>query len=91
MMLALDVQRDAMLPEETFNPATGEVKRVDSGWKRIKRGFLARRVPLKLWYIVFALGSLCVAILGTYSSIKGLVTAFKENPNVTSFGCSAPI
>lgn len=91
MMFALDVQRDAMLPEETFNPATGEVSRVDSGWKRIMRGFLARRIPLKLWYIIFALGSLTVAALGTYSSIKGLSSAFKKNPNVTSFGCTAPI
>lgn len=91
MMLALDVQRDAMLPEETFNPTTGEVNRVDSGWTRIKRGFFARRVPLKLWYILFALGSFTVAVLGTYSSVKGLTSAFRSNPNVASFGCSAPI
>lgn len=80
-----------MLPEETFNPVTGEVHRVDSGWDRIKRGFFARRVPLKLWYILFALGSLVVAILGAYSSIRGLVNAFKHNSNVTSFECKAPI
>lgn len=91
MMLALDIQRDAILPEESFDPSTGTVTRVDSGWTRLKRGFFARRVPLKLWYILFAAGSLATAILGIYSSVSSLITTFADNPAISSFSCTAPI
>ncbi|KAI9816625.1 MAG: hypothetical protein M1827_001758 [Pycnora praestabilis] len=90
MMLGLDIQRDAILPEEHFDPATGVLTRVDQGWKRWSRG-MKKRVLLKSWYTFFALGSLATAVLGIYSSIVGLHHAFVANPNVDAFGCAAPI
>ncbi|KAI9836028.1 MAG: hypothetical protein M1819_001639 [Sarea resinae] len=90
LMLGLDVQRDAMVDGETFDPRTGQVNHVDAGWKRWARGF-KKRTPLKMWYIVFTLGSATTAVLGLYCSISSLKTTFDTNPNTTSFSCTAPV
>jgi hypothetical protein len=37
-MLGFKAQRDAILPEETFDPRTGRVERMDYGFKRWMRG-----------------------------------------------------
>lgn len=39
LMIGFNSQKDAMLPEESFDPNNGVVNRVDSGWKRAVRGF----------------------------------------------------
>ena len=90
LMLGFDVQRHAILAQETFDPSTGRVNRVDQGWKRWARGFKKEK-GLKVWYIIFSLGALATAVLGTFSSIKSLISAFESNSNIAAFSCKAPI
>jgi len=45
MMVGFKTQRDAILPEETFDPATGTVHRMDSGMKRWIRGSVTSFSP----------------------------------------------
>jgi len=88
LKLGFDIQVHAMLPEEEFNPLTGEVVRVDSGSKRWLRG-AKKQWWFKLWLLVFSLGSLATAILGMYSSITAIAAAFAHS-SVIGFGCKSP-
>lgn len=90
LMLGFLTQKDAMLPSETFDPATGHVERADYGWKRWARGMKVG-IPMKVWLLIFMLGSAATAVLGIYSSVLGLISAFTSNPNIVAFSCTAPI
>ncbi|KAH8807775.1 amino acid transporter-like protein [Xylogone sp. PMI_703] len=90
LMLGFCIQRDAILPEETFNHNTGEVFRVDGGVKRWIRG-MKKHWVLNLWNLVFALGAMATAVLGIYASIVDLIFVFKFSPAITSFTCTNPV
>jgi hypothetical protein len=90
LKLGFDIQQHSMLPEEEFNPAAGEVNRVDSGMKRWLRG-AKKQWYYKLWLLAFFLGSACTAILGIYSSIRAIILAFTSVRAVTGFGCTSPL
>lgn len=45
LMVGFKSQRDAILPEETYDPNTGAVHRVDSGTKRWIRGYVSSAFP----------------------------------------------
>ena len=90
LMLGFKIQKNAVLPEEAFNPLTGEVARVDMGLKRWMRG-MGKSWPLNLWNFVFALGAAATAVLGIYASVVELINVFKYRPTVTSFGCTNPV
>jgi len=79
-----------MLPEEAFDPASGPEPPVDSGLKRWVRG-AKKHLLYKLWLFVFFLGSAATAVLGIYSSMKAIVTAFTGTRAVTGFGCTSPL
>lgn len=84
------VQKEAMRGEAGFDPYTGEVHRRDNGLKRMVRGFFGRYWWACILLTVYALGSLVVSGLGTYSSIESLITAF-QTPQTNAFTCRSPV
>lgn len=71
------VQREAAKGETSFDPFTGEVHRRDRGVKRLVRGFFGRYWWANILLVLYALGSLVVSGMGSYSSIKSLISAFQ--------------
>lgn len=90
LAFGFQIQKDAMLPEEHFDPATRSYGYVDTGVKRWVRGF-GVKWGLNTFNFVYFLGALCTAALGIYSSCLGLIGAFSGNSVATSFGCAAPV
>lgn len=88
--LGFIVQREAMKGEPPFDPHTGEVQRRDSGMKRWVRGYFAKYWWACVLLTLYALGSLVVSGIGTYSSIMALIAAFKT-PQVNAFTCRSPL
>ncbi|KAI9683299.1 MAG: hypothetical protein M1822_006164 [Bathelium mastoideum] len=89
LMLGFKAQLHAILPEEKFDPHTGRVERVDSGFKRWMRG-LRKDFFLNTWDLVYFLGAVVTAILGIYSAIYSMAAAYNSNPNLTGWGCQSP-
>ena len=87
-MVGFNVQKDAMLPEETYDPATGQVNRVDWGWQRWMRGY-RKKVFLNTFNVIYFLASLSVAGLGIYASVLGMKEQFATT-NITPFTCAPP-
>ena len=90
LMVGFKTQRDAMLPEEGLDPATGRVNRVDSGMKRWWRGY-KKELIWNVWDTIFFLGSCVTAVLGIYAAIYGMHQAYITNPNVSAFSCNSPV
>lgn len=91
LYVGIKIQEDAMLPEETFDPATGAVHRVDT-WRQLsrwKRGIFGKQWYLKTFNFAFFLASLATAALGMYASGTGLAESFKQG-HATSFSCKSP-
>jgi hypothetical protein len=89
-MLGLEIKRDAVREGEGFDPATGQTFRHDKGFRRWARGFMAKRWYVKAFNVFVAMGALVTAALGMYSSILGIVDAFKGGRNM-AFSCGGPI
>jgi hypothetical protein len=88
LQVGYNVQRDAILPEEVFDPATGQSRRVDGGLRRILRGFskqLFRNTFDSLYFIC----ALATAGLGMYAAIIGMTEGFSKG-TVRSFSCQSP-
>lgn len=90
LLIGFKCQRDAMLPEETFDPQTGRVSRVDSGFGRWMRGF-KKDLFVNIWDCVYCLGSAATAVLGIYAAIYSMHAAYATNKNLSAFSCSSPI
>lgn len=88
--LGLIVQQEAMRGEAPFDPHSGEVQRQDAGVKRFLRGFFGRYWWACILLTLYALGSLVVSGLGSYSAIVSLIAAF-ETPQVNAFTCKSPL
>ncbi|KAJ7241032.1 hypothetical protein B0H12DRAFT_47901 [Mycena haematopus] len=84
------MKRHALQEGEGFDPATGQTIRHDSGFRRMARGFMARRWWVNVANIIYMLGALALGGLGAYSAIIILKTAFQEN-RTTSFVCKSPL
>ncbi|QSZ34052.1 hypothetical protein DSL72_005632 [Monilinia vaccinii-corymbosi] len=85
------IKEDAIHPDETFDPVTGKVHRLDT-WKDISRWkrALAPRWWMKVFCFLFFLASAATAVLGMYTSIKSIVAGFALG-HATSFGCTSPV
>jgi hypothetical protein len=88
-MVAYNCQKDSVLPEEQFDPHTGEARRVDSGFRRYWRGF-KKQLVLNSWDSIYFLAALAASILGIWSSIVGMIAAF-DGASVTAFTCANPV
>jgi hypothetical protein len=89
MMIGFKTQRDAITPQDTFDPVTGRVTHVDSGIKRWIRGY-SKELLWNLCDTIFWLGSCVTAGLGIYSAISSMHTAYTTNPNLTGWSCKSP-
>jgi len=89
LMVGFKTQRDAILPDETFDPATGQTNHVDSGLKRWIRGY-KKELIWNSWDVFYFLGALATAGLGLYSSITAMNYNYNHNPNVSGFSCKSP-
>ncbi|KAI9842947.1 MAG: hypothetical protein M1837_006684 [Sclerophora amabilis] len=91
LTLGFAIKQDAILPNETFDPATGHlINQQDSGLRRWTRGF-SKRWPTKILHILYFLGSATTAILGIYSAALGLVSSYSGVNATSSFGCKSPV
>ena len=91
LYFGMHIQEDAIHPDETFDPHTGAVHRIDT-WRdlsRWKRG-LKNQWYIKLFCFLFFLASCATAVLGMYSSIESIIGAFAVG-HATSFGCASPV
>lgn len=89
-MVGYNIQKDAILPEEEYNPETGEVRRTDSGVKRWIRGY-KKKLMLNSFDTVYFLGALVTAVLGIYSSVTAMYASFNDpNSSISSFSCGSP-
>ena len=89
-MVGYNIQKDAILPEEDYNPETGEVRRVDSGTKRWIRGF-RKKMFLNTLDLVYFLGALATAALGIYASVTAMNATFTDpETSISSFSCKSP-
>lgn len=84
------IQKDAMRPEEAFDPSTGTCSYIDRGVKRWIRGFKVSWL-FNIFNFFYFLGALTTAALGIYSSCLGLIGAFDGSSAATSFGCTSPV
>lgn len=89
--LGFDVQINAMAADGPYDPVTKTTNRFDTwkNWSRWRRGIFTNFWK-NLAHLLLFLASLCTAILGCYSSIKSMVSAFSSGSS-TSFGCKAPV
>lgn len=90
LAVAFWMKKHALQEGEGWDPATGNVIHHDTGLKRMVRGFFAKRWYLNVFNILYGLGALALAALGTYSAIEVLKTAFAAS-TTTSFVCKSPL
>ncbi|KAJ5141944.1 hypothetical protein N7526_002939 [Penicillium atrosanguineum] len=88
LLVGYNVQRDAMLPEERFNPQTGQAERVDSGVKRWIRGY-KKKFVWNTFDIIYSAAALSCAGLGIWASVVAMHTDFAESA-LTPFTCANP-
>ncbi|KAL2424198.1 hypothetical protein ABEF95_004082 [Exophiala dermatitidis] len=88
--LAYAMQKNSMAEGDGFNETTGQTVRSSHGFKRLVRGFFARRWYVNVWHVIHAGGALATAGLGAYAAIQGIIEAFKI-PQVNSFTCTSPL
>ncbi|KAH9840414.1 Transmembrane amino acid transporter protein [Teratosphaeria destructans] len=88
LMVGFNSQKDAIRPDEGFDPATGQVIKSDSGFKRFMRGYMVKW-HINTFDVLYFLGALTVAGLGIYSSTTGMHETFAKT-SITSFSCRNP-
>jgi hypothetical protein len=88
LQVGYNIQKDAILPEEEFDPATGQANRVDRGLTRWMRGYKKQAVKNTL-DILYFIGALATAGLGIYASVTAMHDTFAATP-ITPFTCQNP-
>ena len=87
-MIGYDVQKDAILDDEVFDPRTNSVARVDSGLKRWIRGY-KKKLLVNSFNLVYFLGALATAGLGIYASVTAMNETYSTTA-ITAFSCKNP-
>lgn len=88
--LAYNIKKNALLPDEGFDPTTGNIVRQDAGMKRLMRGFMARNWYLNAWNVLYALGALATCGLGLWAAIENLILIYSV-PEINAYGCKSPL
>ena len=78
--------RDAMLPGDGYDPATGQTIRQDSGFSRHWRGF-KKHIYFNSLNVVIVLCCIVTMILGLYAAVVGMITAYASGSS-PSFTCN---
>jgi hypothetical protein len=90
LKVGFNCQRDAMLAEEEFDPATGQVNRRDAGWTRWMRGY-RKRMFINTFDTIYFVCALATAGLGIYASVLGMHATFTApDSKITPFTCANP-
>ena len=89
IMVGFQVKKDALQAGEGFDATTGRTTHLDSGFARIKRGYM-KKVLFNTFNILFFLGSCVTAILGMYSAAKGMRDSYAKGAP-PSFSCRSPV
>lgn len=90
LAVAYMCKRNALRADEGFDPATGQVRRSDSGVKRFMRGFMADKWYMNAWNVIYFLAAMALAGLGAYAAISNLMEAFASGAS-NSFVCHSPL
>ncbi|KAI9672863.1 MAG: hypothetical protein M1831_000299 [Alyxoria varia] len=88
LFMGFMIKRDAVQEGEGFNPANGQVTRHDGGMKRWVRGY-RKQLVWNTGNMLYFLGAVCTCVLGIYSAIKEIITAYQESSS-TAFSCTSP-
>jgi len=91
LYFGMQIQEHARHPDETFDPTTHEVVRIDS-WRdlsRWRRG-MKRQWWVKIFCLVFFVASATCAVLGMYAAVKSIIDDFKTGHD-TQFSCHSPV
>ena len=88
LKVGFNCHKDAMLPDEEFDPVTGQAARVDRGWARWMRGY-RKRFFINTFDVVYFVCALATAGLGIYASVIGMHQTFAKT-TITSFTCANP-
>lgn len=88
LRVAYSVQNDAILPEEEFDPRTGQARRIDDGLWRWARGF-RKQFALNTFDALYFLAALATAGLGIWASVIGMHSSFAGG-RLTPFTCCNP-
>lgn len=88
LMIGYNCQKDSMLEDEAFDPATGQATRSDRGMKRWIRGYMKK--PFRNTFdLLYFFGALVTAGMGLWASIIGMHSTF-STASVTAFSCTNP-
>lgn len=90
LSIAFWMRKYALQQGEGYDPATGQTNLRDRGFRRMMRGFMARRWYVNVFNVLYTGGALALAGLGAYSAIEVLINAFKSS-RTTSFVCKSPL
>ncbi|KAK5121581.1 hypothetical protein LTR85_004753 [Meristemomyces frigidus] len=88
LKVGYNCQKDAILPDEEYDPATGSINRKDHGVKRYMRGFM-KKPFINTFDTLYFLGALGTAGLGIYASVLGMHDTFATT-KITPFSCQNP-
>ncbi|CAP95069.1 hypothetical protein E8E15_001408 [Penicillium rubens] len=88
LLVGFNVQNDAILPEEEFNPMTGQVQHLDNGIRRWIRGY-RKKLVRNTFDVIYSLAALSAAGLGIWASVTSMDRNFKEG-KLTHFTCANP-
>jgi hypothetical protein len=88
LMVGFNAQKDAIRPDEGYDPTTGQVIKSDSGFKRFMRGYMVKW-HINTFDVLYFLGALSVAGLGIYASCTGMHETFASTA-ITPFSCTNP-
>jgi len=87
LTVGFNCQKDAILPDEEFDPTTGPVRN-DHGWKRWMRGY-RKQGWTNTFNLLYFLCALVTAALGIYASIVGMRDTFAVT-RIAPFSCESP-
>ncbi|KAK4544609.1 hypothetical protein LTR36_004181 [Oleoguttula mirabilis] len=68
LKVGYNCQKDSILPDEEYDPATGSVQRKDHGVKRWMRGYM-KKPFINTFDVLYSLGALGAAGLGIYAAV----------------------
>lgn len=91
LYFGMQIQEHARHPDETFDPVTHRVTRIDT-WMQLsrwKRGF-RKQWWMKIFCLGFGLAAATCAVLATYAAIKSIIEDFKAG-HATDFSCKSPL
>ncbi|KAB2581225.1 hypothetical protein DBV05_g79 [Lasiodiplodia theobromae] len=88
LAIGFNCLKDAIGPDEGFDPTTGRVVRHDEGLKRWMRGY-KKQFLVNSFNVVYFLGAATTAILGIYASIYSMHQQYAD-ANIKPFSCDSP-